>query len=1764
MVKSIKVEKTKRWSKPKRKIKSIENEVKPKKPRLIDAVAKEVDDNIEEPIDDSTKNDEKCGFILERLAGDDMWNAIRDISNCVDGEAEKDFAQDFLAGGGTSALLLAPLTSEDKVKAVDVAAVFNAVETVVLRVVRDLPQYQAVAMDLVRQVLSDFPKKLVLLISGTNTAYQAKSVLRMLTAFVTLGPLAAREVLMKLNLEHNNWELLPRRSSRRDAPDVRTCFTHFLLAFLVDPHPGVLKEFVDRKTRLSSLFPGLMWDQSETVQLVLVTLRAKILENTAVSRTIKMKLFGSHSIRPLLGLFKWKGPKKGEDEEKDDEKVEELAEVQESVGAFLRSLLASHKYGVIFQDLEVGCGEKNLNPLVSEVLKSIQKPWETPFLSSLVADILAACPDQMPAVCTSLAPHWAPRESQAWQVLAEFLLDIVGKQNSEAFGFGVTSNAKVVKMIVEKVVFNEGLMGDVVKVGVTDENPQVFRKCLQILQVLCRNAENFAKTIVDKEAKDAVHKVFEDIIEKHFPKVEVLVTIWKQELECFVINEQNYALETLEILSFCNKWSKGILVNIEDIISQIEKASQILSTEQIGKIQLEALRLFVSVTKVSGQNSRSFLRKVCTKETFRLLLNLVCSGSEEKVDISKEVLETVLKQGGVLINDNLELEILLAHISQSFSGDKVLDAVSECITDIIENAALLTEEITILSEQLESKEVDKSKNDAGIEDLFAALMSPDFNEEQIESWIVEEEGNLTEPLCSPLFFSLLKKSKGCENEEFVKLTQSCCQTFIYFKEHIPPFCQLLLQNFSHLDDKFIKYVGSVLTNKNPFDAQHFKEFTGASSQVFNKTLLESQALKMLLHLELGCSDSGPELASFISNVPQLHQASIVKLTLNRKYTVSSFDPFAFNPTMTLSVHLLNLAKQLDVPMDEYKSTFLDLVSSKISKLIASEEPVSKSDEGNSVERWFKLFQFSVGELVPLLRCLVESPVGMLKVGCKATILSDVLDGVLAGLSECDGGHREAIEDGLAMKLGCLMEILIDSEVTVGASRYFSTNFSQFLERFPHLCCLMSENLLLVCCKDEESALGLVRVLVKHAEKHVAAFKGWILDNKGFSWTRFLPAVIGLFESNHKEVVLGDKKFIFKLIKRDSQEIGKFLRVKGVLNDVANIETHSISFKYCKYLCDASTSKKQGEVWEKILHPEDSDDNEMDTSEEGDAPKIGAIQLASKFEILSAMQRISGGVDDQIVKELLLPLLHTIGWNIKSSKDDDEDHKNTVKAMAKLCTLAGQIQIITDEKVVAKHLEEQKELWSKFVRWILKYSLKKPDIGPLTLDLLSKLAAIRFKDSDDTEAKLLVTMIQQHSQYLPTLLGKPTDLKTSLVCLLESVARVCPQTCSIDQVPLLLSAYTATLSPTDTALLSLLACHETAGLDLHQYKPFLFSTAAVNHFSIHKKTAGLWKMPKTSEVLSLLNPETMTNTALQFPLTLPLSPHASPSTPSPDLYDPRFVLPLLSHLTSPGVYMDRHLKMVESGALGLAIASLSSRQHLVRSTGYHLLHRIHVQMSASKLAAEKQVWMHLVGLIKNGVALAKSSKTCLRLPSLVTVFLVRSVHILLAPLHPMYRAITGFILAKPALDLYNIPEFLRLLHSREVNSLVEQRWILELIRDGVRDSMDYNLCVKNYVLKLLLSQWNCCLLHEDLQLLLLEVVESVLGLEGPASDLVKGQGLVSWLMVVMEGEQVQEEVVEKVVRIVRRVWRMEGVRDELMVVVRKIGGIDPLVNQLNSS
>jgi hypothetical protein len=61
---------------------------------------------------------------------------------------------------------------------------------------------------------------------------------------------------------------------------------------------------------LASIIPGLLYDNSNTVHLVLTTLQNKILMNTSISKTVKLYTFSTPVVRSLVALYDWKGPLK--------------------------------------------------------------------------------------------------------------------------------------------------------------------------------------------------------------------------------------------------------------------------------------------------------------------------------------------------------------------------------------------------------------------------------------------------------------------------------------------------------------------------------------------------------------------------------------------------------------------------------------------------------------------------------------------------------------------------------------------------------------------------------------------------------------------------------------------------------------------------------------------------------------------------------------------------------------------------------------------------------------------------------------------------------------------------------------------------------------------------------------------------------------------------------------------------------------------------------------------------------------------------------------------------------------------------------------------------------------------------------------------------------------------------------------------------------------------------------------------------------------
>jgi hypothetical protein len=65
----------------------------------------------------------------------------------------------------------------------------------------------------------------MLLLSPSNTAYQVRSGLGLLTSMVACGPLIAKEVLLKLDFAHPSFESL---TSRQSSSEIREGYIRYV------------------------------------------------------------------------------------------------------------------------------------------------------------------------------------------------------------------------------------------------------------------------------------------------------------------------------------------------------------------------------------------------------------------------------------------------------------------------------------------------------------------------------------------------------------------------------------------------------------------------------------------------------------------------------------------------------------------------------------------------------------------------------------------------------------------------------------------------------------------------------------------------------------------------------------------------------------------------------------------------------------------------------------------------------------------------------------------------------------------------------------------------------------------------------------------------------------------------------------------------------------------------------------------------------------------------------------------------------------------------------------------------------------------------------------------------------------------------------------------------------------------------------------------------------------------------------------------------
>uniref|UniRef100_A0A8D8ZG98 Nucleolar pre-ribosomal-associated protein 1 n=1 Tax=Cacopsylla melanoneura TaxID=428564 RepID=A0A8D8ZG98_9HEMI len=412
-------------------------------------------------------------------------------------------------------------------------------------------------------------------------------------------------------------------------------------------------------------------------------------------------------------------------------------------------------------------------------------------------------------------------------------------------------------------------------------------------------------------------------------------------------------------------------------------------------------------------------------------------------------------------------------------------------------------------------------------------------------------------------------------------------------------------------------------------------------------------------------------------------------------------------------------------------------------------------------------------------------------------------------------------------------------------------------------------------------------------------------------------------------------------------------------------------------------------------------------------------------------------------------------------------------------------------------------WHDFVKVCLKDSLNNENI--LSLDTLTSLCKVLPAEKCHHN---IFKMIISHSRFVEIMLSD-NPLKSSLTAILHVFIKGGQVPLAPSHVPLFLSAYNATLSHTDQYLFEILQHYEAKDVDMHEYKPFLWGSAAATYYSVSDSIMSktLNRQPHPSQVTTLLLELYVKRTVTEFPQDRQLIPSGMNEN-EPKKYDPSFLLPLFIFILAPESLIQLN-KFIHSGALAISLASLSSNDPNIRKSAYMVLIRFQSHLSGIK-REQTDLVQHFIDVLRNGISQLTNDNdedASPQLSSIVSTFLARSSLIVSNPSHQLYSTLHKYFIAKPALDLTKVPEFLVLFNSEHEYN---REWILTIVRDGLNSLQDWVLCDRTVIFKILFSFYSSSLCSRTTQSLICDIINKCLCIDKGRYYLINGQGLLCWL------------------------------------------------------
>lgn len=1410
--------------------------------------------------------------------------------------------------GGKPLELIESLERIDKTQLFHVSYVFQITQLVLIEILSNSTQLTQAAVQSCSYLLNKHRPCIESLLNSRTSSHR-KSVLKLLTAVVALEPTFGREILSTINVVFNPETL--ERFTHHVKPDanggdetVRTCYIHFVMAYLIEGNVMLVRNILDRNELLMAVLSGLVYDSQDTVSLVLGTLLRFVLKAAHVSKTKKVQVFNVGIVTKLVALFEWKGPaylaatfdKKNKDNADSFVDKDDLELVSKVTYEFLNVLLCSRKHGIAFQC--IGFRLLKRNNTQKMFLSATKQPWKNSYTAELAIEVLKACPELCKVALKrynfylDVKKKWEFREAVDWLCkLLEGMTPNVLRTGAENM-----SATEMVQLIQTICMGPEILQKLAINSRIQSAHINIRYATTRLLHVMFKQCNNFLFTIGkwNVYSQHDMRKIKFDMINHIFvcsPTVQqILLSLHMTLMKPGEDDMFNHLESTLDLLLIIAKSIPSFIDASASVMNYMKILQPIYEMhrghDSSTRIELKAVQLILTLEpKALSVNTPLFSQ---VADSF---INVLTFGGAKEQNEAKLLLRNVFLNTGFFENGILEINLWLEALS--FVDHDAMEGVKKFLV-----ATLTTYDANKISKLTTNKVVNNVKN---IEELF-------FN---IDNGLTLT-GFMDIPTMSNFFVHAVNKLSEL-NDDLVNGYITNVGFLLFHYQPEPEAIQSLMKDMKHPFGKYMKnwivsgkpgkltehdlavlvrFYKALLDGDKTFQ-DVFESTTsgvrlrigGVETEVDQNLTSESRVMvfvyvtmfvvvqlnnqdafdakvndhcttymKFLIEIlhQLWNSESKDTKGGFEVELDDNNFVTSLKYVFeSRFYFLNNFNIWhnagvtKFIVDLTKYIAELN-ADLLDDLLHHYRTKITNQIEQTVIQTIDKDSTFKPPATSDDVLAILEVFTLKHDHLVAIIESVCKLPVAEFSTGSQISRTAfDILGFVVKRVANLkvkvlSSEHIEGI---------CKIYIASMSQANdQPMNERFEDAVYCYLKVFYHSIGSVPDDLftaILRSGKPSKLAIKLASLLLER--------------NKDFteSFVQLLPTLTT------------KKELLYPLL-------------NVVANGALKLEPSLLSSMYSEFksgiMKTIEKPQKAGVIYKENIFstlflieqcmPLNECMDFVKKSNKFDSAEVYQLQIIKAIH-LKALGTDKTEQQEQIFMNFVNIFVQLFSLLLK--KDSLDYHKINgfaiiISQWLDLGKNIPKIQPDSYQKITSS------TLWTTIGRTCLKTGITTEtanDSSGILLKIFGFLCDHFYSNnSDNAEPAQLYEMALSHSAFFDLALQtQRSNTKTYLMYTLFVLLQKNASSIKANHVPVFLGAYQAKLSECDQFILAILQKYEQCGIKMHEYKPFMWGESAVSYYSLkeNETKTNLNQESPSMQAMSLIDPSCAEKTLTNFPI-----------------------------------------------------------------------------------------------------------------------------------------------------------------------------------------------------------------------------------------------------------------------------------------------------------